>query len=606
MIMNKINKFFLLSAAALAGMSSFSACSSEDGDDNGNSGNNLGVVKTQFAINVPYAKGAGTRMSNNATQNNDNFLGIQSLRLFTYTGEPSAEVNIGKKISLGSDEAAYRSDNYRKIYRDIEIPEETSYFTLYGISKPYSTDLFENGAIEYKNAYTSSSNLSTSEISFNLKKINGTAKFSENENAKAIIAALQTVINTEFDPGTGDDPISWIDVANKPAGATSADVYAKNLFSRFTKLTAGSANSVKRALEGLKQQTNANTTDNTLLGAIAKNCQTALNTLTDNTFPNELNFPDGVAKLSFDSEKNTFSYVTSDKVALGSNTVDYTKMTYPSTITYFVSTPAMVSDKDLMELSDLPSYDKWTKDVDQAWANLTGFTQGKVKKSTRSIALREPLQYGVAGLKLSIKCADEKLKDNAKAQGYLEEDADITVPTDGYPVKAILVGGQPSCVGWNFEPNATDEKFDYTVYDKDMNGGISFKAQYNPEVTRYNYTLVLDNKNNAQTNQNDVFVTVELENTGAAFYGADGIIPAGGTFYLVAKLSLTNLGTTGEKPDDVDHIFVKDHTTEAKLTIGSLKNAYNCIPDLRSSLISLGLAVDLQWQKGVTFDYTIQ
>lgn len=606
--MNTINKYFLLSAAALAGMTSFTACSSDDSSDaaNANDGTELGVVKTQFAINVPYAKGEGTRMTGEATQNNDNFLGIQSLRLFTYTHEPSAEVNIGKKISLGSDEAAYRTDNYRKIYRDIEIPEGTSFFTLYGISKPYSTDLFENGAIEYKNAYTSSSNLNTSEISFNLKKINGTAKFSENENAKAILAALKTVIDTEFDPGTGEDPISWIDVASKPAGATSADVYAKNLFSRFTKLTAGSANSVKRALEGLKEQTNASTTDNTLLGAIAKSCETALTTLNSNTFPNELNFPDGVAKLSFNSETNTFSYVTSDQVKLGSNTVDYTKMTYPSTITYFISTPAMVSDKDLIELSDLPNYDTWTTNVDNAWNDVTGFSQGAVKKSTRSIALRNPLQYGVAGLKLSIKCADATLKDNAKVQANLEEDADITVPTDGYPVKAILVGGQPSKVGWNFEPNDSAEKFDYTVYDKDMNGGIDFKAQNDPDVTRYNYTLVLDNKNIAQTKQNDVYVTVELENTGKAFYGADGIIPANGTFYLVAKLSLDNLGATGSKPDDVDHIFVKDHTTEVKLTIGSLKNAYNCIPDLRSSLISLGLAVDLKWQKGVTFDYTIQ
>ena len=605
--MNTINKYFLLSAAALAGMTSFTACSSDDSSDaaNANNGTELGVVKTQFAINVPYAKGEGTRMTDEATQNKDNFLGIQSLRLFTYTQEPSAEVNIGKKISLGSDEAAYRSDNYRKIYRDIEIPEGTSYFTLYGISKPYSTDLFDNGAIEYKNAYTSSSNLNTNEISFNLKKINGTAKFSENENAKAILAALKIVIDTEFDPGTGEDPISWIDVASKPAGATSADIYAKNLFSRFTKLTAGSANSVKRALEGLKEQTNASTTDNTLLGTIAKNCETALSSLTSNTFPNELNFPDGVAKLSFNSETNTFSYVTSDQVKLGSNTVDYTKMTYPSTITYFISTPAMVSDKDLIELSDLPNYNTWTTNVDNAWNDVTGFTQGAVKKSTRSIALRNPLQYGVAGLKLSIKCADETLKDNAKVQANLEDDADITVPTDGYPVKAILVGGQPSKVGWNFEPNDNEEKFDYTVYDKDMNGGIDFKAQYDPDVTRYNYTLVLDNKNIAQTKQNDVYVTVELENTGNAFYGADGIIPKNGTFYLVAKLSLDNLGATGSKPEDVDHIFVKDHTTEVKLTIGSLKNAYNCIPDLRSSLISLGLAVDLKWQNGVTFDYTI-
>lgn len=77
--MNTINKYFLLSAAALAGMTSFTACSSDDSSDAANANNvtELGVVKTQFAINVPYAKGEGTRMTEANTQGEGkNFLGI--------------------------------------------------------------------------------------------------------------------------------------------------------------------------------------------------------------------------------------------------------------------------------------------------------------------------------------------------------------------------------------------------------------------------------------------------------------------------------------------------------------------------------------------------
>ena len=115
----------------------------------------------------------------------------------------------------------------------------------------------------------------------------------------------------------------------------------------------------------------------------------------------------------------------------------------------------------------------------------------------------------------------------------------------------------------------------------------------------YNYTLVLDNKKATGT-QDDVYVIIELENNTSPFYGHDGLVPTGGTFYLMGKLELSN-----KNNENIDHIFVQDHTTEANLTITSLKNAYNCIPDLRTSQISLGLAVDLKWQEGLKFDINL-
>ena len=77
------------------------------------------------------------------------------------------------------------------------------------------------------------------------------------------------------------------------------------------------------------------------------------------------------------------------------------------------------------------------------------------------------------------------------------------------------------------------------------------------------------------------------------------MIPKGSRFYLVGELDPTNKTTT------VDHVFVKDHTTVANFTITSLKNAYNHIPDMRTSKINVGLAVDLTWQEGITFDVNL-
>ena len=80
------------------------------------------------------------------------------------------------------------------------------------------------------------------------------------------------------------------------------------------------------------------------------------------------------------------------------------------------------------------------------------------------------------------------------------------------------------------------------------------------------------------------------------FYGKEGLIPKGSRFYLVGELDPTNKTAT------VDHVFVKDHTTVANFTIKNLQNAYNHIPDMRTSKINVCLAVDLSWQEGITFN----
>ena len=115
----------------------------------------------------------------------------------------------------------------------------------------------------------------------------------------------------------------------------------------------------------------------------------------------------------------------------------------------------------------------------------------------------------------------------------------------------------------------------------------------------------MDNKDTSSegATQSNVNVVIELENNAADFYGADGLIPKGSKFYLAGTLNLN--ATNGvSKPNDskVDHVFVKDHTTVANFTIKELKKAYNCIPDLRTSKINVGLAVDLKWESGITFN----
>ena len=86
-----------------------------------------------------------------------------------------------------------------------------------------------------------------------------------------------------------------------------------------------------------------------------------------------------------------------------------------------------------------------------------------------------------------------------------------------------------------------------------------------------------------------------LNNTGVDFVGADGVIPAGGKFYMVGKLTAANASTTEKK------VFLRDYITTAQLNILDLKHAYNGLPDLRTPSLELGLSVNLSWTAGTTY-----
>ena len=453
-------------------------------------------------------------------------------------------------------------------------------------------------------------------INFGLEIINTLELTNEeagiNKSYNKVLKALQDVTNTEVTVGA--TTIKWNDITTSTTDAKLDQ--AKNLWNAFKTLKAGSANSVRITLEHLK--TTAGVTalaegeaptanGDGLLKTLVKNIDAALTTLgTDNTFPADLNLPDGAVGVKYDEASNKWSFNSS--VTMNENTIDYKKITYPASLDYFVSSPAKAKDNASTGLTDAmwPAKDKWTKDEPNIWDGW----DNEVKRTSRTIALEKAIQYGVANLQLTINAAANTLEDNAKDKGGRASNQNVFVTDNKLVMTGVLIGGQPTQVEWNYEPKTTGATFDFTIYDKKMNGatasaeGISVPVKSTASTASTpNYTLVLDNKNAAEK---FIYVAVELINkTGIDFYGADGMIPADGKFYLIGKLDPNNAATVGENPKGVDRVFLKDYTTKANLTIKDLKNAYNVIPDLRSTAISVGLAVNLDWQTGITFDVEI-
>lgn len=607
--MKRFQLFSLASAMLLASAAGFTSCSSDSEDPQaGGSGVAGQVVKTQFVINIPYAGNesggnarVSTRMTADNTQNNNNFLGLKDIEMFAYNEVPS-ETNptSTRTIRIGTRNAS-NSDNYRRIYSDIAIPVGTKNMILYARATRTKTVTsgstnktnFEAGSLTnpYGN-FKDDAKPNLSELNFNLEAIHKNNDF--DTYGQAILQKLNTIANTT------SKGKKWSETGTDET-ADNDDKILHTLYGKFIKLTAGSANSVNSFINHLKTAIESQGVKTEMANAIIANCDEV-----SGDFPRGLSLPDGVVRVKFDDATNSFTFetATAGTTTTGSNLIDYKTVTYPSELAYFVSSPIRTSTTDKSKVGDLPSYKDWLAGTTNAWDGYGDIVQN----NTLFVALQNPVQYGVACLKSSIKYSGTSLEDNAKEKIGSESNNFITVNDKSFPITGILIGGQPAGVKWDFEPKSTTKPadFKYTIYDNDMNGGINFTAKAEDTGTLpYNYTLVLDNKDTSSdgATQSNVNVVIELENNAADFYGADGLIPEGSKFYLAGTLDLT--ATSGvTKPGDstVDHVFVKDHTTVANFTIKDLKKAYNCIPDLRTSKINVGLAVDLSWQEGITFN----
>lgn len=611
--MKKFRFFSFASAMLLASAAGMVSCSSDSIEPTGGSGVAGQVVKTQFAINIPYGGNSSTNQAKKVTRMTDEmtqqsgkpFRGISDIVLLTFSGNPetAGTINADKPISIGTDGNAYSQDTYRRLYRDIEIPVGTSHMIFYGRATKKSGDTeFQAGKITDKGEKKTLAN-----ISHELTAISSEANFATDPDAKAIITALNNIANAKVtDDGTD---YTWANIGNVsplPTWLTAHEKeFLKTRYNKFISLKAGSKTSVVAFINNLKTALAGETTtgepipaEKQLTKKIYEQCETALNAIKDIDFPGKFNLPDGVATLSWTTEG--FAYNVPETELFGNgNSIKYNKICYPAELSYFVSTKTMVSDKDMSNLSEFPSYTDWTKNTQSGWGGKTSFAEKAVDNSTRTVGLKDPVQYSVAVLKSTVRCKAATLEDNAQVAGKANQQ--IAVPEDGFQVTGILIGGQPASVDWKYEP-AASETFENTIYDNVMNGSPMY-AKYTSEVpTVGNYTLVFDNKS---TDKKPVFVTIELENNSDKdFYGKDGIILKGAKFYLVGKL--TPNATEGiTNPNSVDRVFMQDYVTTANFNITDLKHAYNCIPDLRTSGINVGLAVDLDWKSGITFDVDI-
>ena len=237
-----------------------------------------------------------------------------------------------------------------------------------------------------------------------------------------------------------------------------------------------------------------------------------------------------------------------------------------------------------------------------------------VKFSTRSIAIVDQVQYAVGRLDVTVRTPAETLSDNRALLADFTADkwfyltrtesggTSSSQSVNNFPVTGILIGNQKAV---DYEFHQKDGGTIYTIYDKTIPEGVCLTNAV-PTAEKTIRTLVFESKDATAANQPDAVTKFAVEfvnNSGEWFAGKDGqIIYPGTKFYLVGVFDPWLNETVKYVGTDtlIKKSFVQDYVTTAQLTINSLKNAYNTLPDLRAPQLELGLSIDLNWEQGIT------
>ena len=563
--MKKSQLFALMVAGALMSLAGLTACSSShdmdeldnpnvEFDNEGNAG-----VRPEFVISLPRSVvGSKTRMSNAETQSSglvDDFRGLDHIRLIAFGEAPTASsAKLGSIMSLSSvaGNGLKKPGNLNyKVYANQFVPMNTKNFLFYGkaidnaAEKDITTmeDKFKYGVIKAK-GLTESEFTNPGSISFGLEQINtSTEEQQSNTVGRAIVTLMTNLANST---GKGAAPGN--------AWSTTTNVTLSRLYQNYIRTTVSSSSNLAVILgmlyDGMERVLAANPDPDSQDNALAKKIKDQIVSACTGTlvvgspvtlnadyagYPGNVGLPDGAARVYWDGTK----FVDMSANYGGGLKVGITDYVYPAALWYYVSTPLKASNS--VKSGDYDAQSSWANVINNVYSG----AEESVSGSTLSVALVSPIQYAVGRIETKLEMGTGTFYDGAGEE---------VVTGSGYTLKGFLLGGQNN-VKFDFTTSGTQN---WTIYDREIPTGI-IVTPGNVTATA-NQTLALETKATEP-----VFAAVELVNGGDAFVGADGIIPAGGTFYLTVKLDPAE-AVSGYSAT-VNKIVMQDYVTKVTVKI---------------------------------------
>ena len=246
--------------------------------------------------------------------------------------------------------------------------------------------------------------------------------------------------------------------------------------------------------------------------------------------------------------------------------VDPASYCYPPSMWYYANSSIKTSDIDTVNNEYVAT--------NTTWDNILNHysTGDRVDALTQSVAITEPLQYGVGLMTLSL--------------GSVGSEAMNLI--DGCPLTGIIIGDQKD-VDFRFEPGTGPSRY---IYDNVIDGTLRIGST-EPAVT---HTLVLQTVPGSPVN-----IALEFRNTtGHTRHCQQGDILPRCKFYIAGVLEAPSSG-------NLLSVFSKDHRTTVTINVNSLRNAYTTVPDLHDPQLEIGLVAEMKWNQitpqSIVLDY---
>ncbi len=524
------------------------------------SGEDFCDTRVQLSLSVTSGQGqSGTRLADDVTLTDGTSVRtVQNFWLIPYSvtaTDQGGGVMVPRKITASDtplsnpiQEVTYVTDKDRQRYyygKPGATLFGTASFLCYAQANPlYGGDEKQNGSI--------TTNLSTASIATSDIYFAPTPIYNNDNTPHATATAIANYLTTIATAG------NWYNstVANW-----------QQLFEEFTNegnIMAGSSASVQALVQELKNVVYTRMTGGpkeAILAAIGDDIATSVGS----DFPASIGLPDGAAVLQWNTTTNRFEPQTQTTTL--AQVVSQNRFAYPAEMYFYANSQIHTSTA-----SEVPSTDYADKTWDQVLAMYPN-KYATIDNSTLGAAIVDPLHYGVGSLKATVVAESATLAD-------ADEQA-VTLSENSFPLTGLLISGQYK-QGFDFTPKSGETLSEYVIYDS------QFSNIYLRNTTSSDFsTLAFQSKDGES-----VRLALEFENqSGQTFRGVNGLIYPGTKFYLVAELSITSPATY----DYEKRVFTQDYVTSATLSVKSLKNAYNVVPDLLSARLEVGVAVQTEW-----------
>ena len=554
-----MKKGLLWSGSLLMAAVMFSACSNEEKEPVQISGEG-DAVKTSFTFSVPRA--SVKRSTSADAQADGSFKGLTILGLYPFTNltdDYVAESSTATgAVQLLGQKLGTSEGNATKTFTDVALPTGDIAFLFYGQEDVAAGKVAlsqSTGAV-----YT------PADITFSLNNI--LADATNDAAFKTLFEAIEglnTVLDAQIDAAS--DPLKVELTALKTDWHKFTSASNTNLGLAFTFLTDAVA-----ALEEGDAKTALSEQVTKMTEALAADYPYGL---PEGTFA----LKEGEVRLSGDEATGLDNIIATAKAR-------YMK---PAALTYYVNAyPVDYSSTNAAAL-------QWDKTAGTINATGSGISAARtqISPATTKIALNKTINNGVGRLDVApVFIATGGVMETANdPDGKMTP---VSVNNNSFELTGVLVGNLPTTLDWELNPSG---EFGATVFDTEVEkSAVSvFASAASATYDKCSY-IILPATTGLKALSKNVTIALQFKNNGAQFYGKDGIIPAGGTFYIAGLLSQN--GAAAVEKDAIE----KDFYTTAKLRIVTLKNATNTVPDIVNPTLELSMYVDLEWQEGVIFD----